>query len=304
MRTSNLTFKALQVTLEHGSEYLTKVDLGNLSACSRTMDNMTEETGAWKLIFQDAAAAGAECKPEYLPMQWHQTHKKMTWDGEPGLLECFAKPTSQVIASVGYKRAAGCLLSKTCFHCGRMAAVANPVTMMRVCDLCSESNENLWIIAKTKAKEAFLLSEKDCASLRSASVPFSLTSKPGEKAKNSIVYLMSDVMQASYAKHGGADGLAAEFAKRKAAAASRYQKKQNTDKPQKKRPKIEQVSDRPANNLSSLRFFCGSVGAYSYRSLWSLWTRANDSLGKMQEVQCPRNCPRHCLARTHPAQSS
>lgn len=258
----DLTFQTLHVTLEHGSEYLTKVDLGRLSACSKTVDKITEQSsGAWKRIFQDAATAGAVCKPEYLPTWLHQNHKKMTWDGEPGLLECFAKPTPQVIALVGYKRAAGCLLSKTCLHCGiRMAANANPVTMMRICKQCSDADPALWIIAKTKAKEAFLLSEKDFNSLPDASIPWSgfASTKQGEKAKqNSMIYLMSHVMQASYAKYGGADGLAAEFEKRKAAAASRYQQKLHTDKPQKKRPKIEQVSSRPANHLSTLRYFCG-----------------------------------------------
>jgi hypothetical protein len=34
----------------------------------------------------------------------------------------------------------------------------------------------------------------------------------GGKAQTSVVHLTSEVMEASYAKYGGADGLAAEFA--------------------------------------------------------------------------------------------
>lgn len=254
---SNLTLAALQTMLTHGSEYLHELDLGHLSICSKTVSNMTEETGAWKCVFEAAAAAGQVCKNEVVPFLWHKDHPKVTWNGEAGMLECFAKPSPQVLASVGYKHAARCLLTKTCFLCGKMAGNANPITMMRTCDGCADSNESMWIIAKSKAKEAFLLSEKDCSSFRSAPVPFSLSGKPGEKAKTSVVFLISDVKEASFAKHGGADGLATEFAKRKTAAASGYNKSQSTNKPQKKRPKIARLSDRPADDLASLRYFFG-----------------------------------------------
>jgi len=253
---AELTLGAFQMVLMHGSKYLTTCDLGRLSICCKTMSNMTEETGAWKRVFEEAVSGAAMCKAEIVPIQWHKNHKKSTWNGEPGLLECFAKPTSQVITSAGYKQAASCLLSKTCFHCGKMAGTANPVTMTRTCDGCSDSLESHWITSKSKAKEAFLLSENDCSSLKSASIPFVMSIKPDAKVKTSVVFLISDIMELSFAKHGGADGLAAEFAKRKTSAANRYQKKQSTDKPQKKRPKIEQLSDRPADDLASLRYFC------------------------------------------------
>lgn len=179
----------------------------------------------------------------------------------PGILDCFAKPDPQIIAKVGWKRAAGCLLSKSCFHCGKMAAMANPLTMMRICGTCAQSDEHDCLISTSKAKESFLLSEKDCAALPFAKTPLA------------TLLLISDVMKTSYAKYGGANGLAAEFAKRKTAAVSRFEKSQSTNKPQKKHPKIEALSDRPEDNLASLRFFTGTKGlpiltAYMKKNYW------------------------------------
>jgi hypothetical protein len=60
--------------------------------------------------------------------------------------------------------------------------------------------------------------------------------------------LLADAQAAAFAKHGGADGLAAAIAAKKAAALSRYDESQSTDKPMKKRPKIQHMSERPADN--------------------------------------------------------
>ena len=137
-----------------------------------------------------------------------------------------------------------------------MASTASPLLMKRHCDSCYDENQDLWLIAKSKAKEAFLLTEKDCKDLRSASFG---TTGLGGNAQTSVVLLISEVMAASFAKYGGADGLAAEFATKKQKAVAKYMKTLQTDKPQKKRPKIESVSDRPAENLASLRYYFGSL---------------------------------------------
>lgn len=254
---TGLTLGALQTMFVHASEYFTVCDLGRLSVTSKTVGNMADKSVAWKLIFERAAIRGAECTMEFVPGVCYKNYTKTTWNGEPGLLECFSNPTYDVLSSVGYKNAAKCLLSKTCVHCGKMAAFANPVAMVRTCVECGESQQSLWIISKSKAKDAFLLSEKDCAALKSASIPYSVSNKPDAKVSTSDILLIQDVMQASYAKYMGADGLAQEFAARKAKAIARFNKKASTDKPQKKRPKIESLSDRPANDLASLRYFFG-----------------------------------------------
>lgn len=72
---------------------------------------------------------------------------------------------------------------------------------------------------------------------------------------------MSDVINASFAKYGNADGLAAEFATRKTKSIARYTKSQDTAKPQKKRPKIQHANDRPADNPRQLRYWAQTLPA-------------------------------------------
>lgn len=255
---SDLFLAALQTMLLHDPKLLSVREYGVLDTCSSIVRGVVEEAGAWKRLFEHAAECGKTCAHESCFPRQREEHRMCVWNSERGFLDCFSKPDERVIASTGYKGAARCLLSRTCKCCGEMASSANPVAMARICRTCSEKEEGLFLISKSKAKEAFLLSEKDCTALRSASVPFSLIGKTGGDLKTSVVLLMADVMEASYAKHGGEDGLAAEFEKRKAKATSRYTASQSTDKPQKKRPKIESLSDRPAQNLASLQFFCGA----------------------------------------------
>lgn len=257
--TSKITLEAFCTILSRGSEYLTICDLGNLSNTSKTVGKLADESFAWAAIFESVAAAGAVCTPEDIPPWWFKNHVKSTWNSEPGLLECFSKPIPTVIARVGYKRASRCLISKTCALCGKMAASANPLLLARVCDVCSETTPILWFMGKSKAKEVFLLSEHDCSTLRNATIPFSLSQKPGAKISSSVLLLQSEVVGMSYAKHGGVDGLAAAIAKKKADAMARYQSRQASEKKPKKRPKIEHSSERPANDLSSHRFFGGTT---------------------------------------------
>jgi hypothetical protein len=137
-----------------------------------------------------------------------------------------------------------------------MSGGANPVTMTRMCKACSEVQEPSWVITKSKAKEAFLLTDKDCKSFLSASYPFGFFGNSNERT---FIFLLSDVVTMSFAKWGGPDGLESEITKRKAAAAIRYAKRQSSSKPQKKRPKIESLSSRPGDDLLSLRSFLGST---------------------------------------------
>jgi hypothetical protein len=171
-------------------------------------------------------------------------------------LSCFSKPDKNIIAKVGYKRAAGCLLGKSCHACGKMAANANPLLFTRVCKPCAVADEASFPINKSKAKEAFLLGEKDLMDLPSAA--YESKTLAGKDCISTLL-LMSDVKEAAFAKYGGADGLAAEFARCMSAAVERYAKSQSTAKPQKKRPKIEKMSSRPADDVRKLMFFGASL---------------------------------------------
>lgn len=256
---AELTLAALQAMLTHGSEYLSVKELGRLSICAKATLNTVEAVGTWHRIFERTAQAGKVCVQDYPPSDaWGARHRGIIWNNEQGLLDCFAMPDPRIVVEVGWKRVAGCLVSKSCYHCESMASLADPFTFTRICTSCDQSHGNAWFMSKTKAKETFLLSDKDCADLPSARI-------------SSSVYLIriSDAMNASYAKYGGADGLTAEFTKRKAAAIIRYEKSQSTAKPQKKRAKIERISDRPEEDLASLKYHAQSFPiSVTYKQEW------------------------------------
>lgn len=262
----SLGAQVLCLLLSYDHSLLSIRELGRLSVCSHQLSTILDDATIWKKVFDTAAQAGKKfCKDESVP--FHDTHARHSWNGENGLLTCFSNPKEKVISKVGYKRAAGCLLGKSCNRCGKMGSNANPLTMMRVCQPCAEVDEASFLINKSKAKEAFLLGEKDIKNLPSAS--YESTTISGKDCISTLL-LMSDVKEASYSKYGGADGLAAEFTKRTSAAVERYTKSQSTTKPQKKRPKIEKMSARPGENLQQLAFwrFSLPIGTAFMHSPW------------------------------------
>jgi hypothetical protein len=118
----------------------------------------------------------------------------------------------QILERVGYKHAARCLLSKTCFNCGMRAGHANPLTMTRICETCDKEEEPSWVITKSKAREAFLLTDKDCATFLSATFPIPLK-ETGTCVifQTCVIFLLTDVMSVSFAKWRGPDGLESEI---------------------------------------------------------------------------------------------
>jgi hypothetical protein len=135
-----------------------------------------------------------------------------------------------------------------------MAAEAIPLVLKRVCPWCV-SNPSWWLIVKSTAKQAFLLNDKDLAKIPSCSVAGIF---PNEKS-NMTLYHPNDVKELAFAKWGGADGLEAEISKRAEKAIVKHEKSQSTPKPQKKRPKIEKMPKRPAENLQQLRAFVSHI---------------------------------------------
>ena len=94
-----------------------------------------EDALVWKKIFEEVRETGKDYT-KYENRSLFQTfeeseHRFSSWAGEDGLLQCFHSPSSEVLQSVGYKRAAGCLLGKSCKFCKTMAAKANPFTFER-----------------------------------------------------------------------------------------------------------------------------------------------------------------------------
>jgi hypothetical protein len=82
--------------------------------------------------------------------------------------------------------------------------------MTRICRACVEVEEPSWAITKGKAQEAFLLTDKDFAAwaLPSAFYPFGFF---GNRNGTTVLFLLSDVVAASFAKWGGPDGLESEI---------------------------------------------------------------------------------------------
>jgi predicted nucleic acid-binding Zn-ribbon protein len=239
--------EVFRVLLNHGkaSPFLTVRELGRLSICSKEIANIfgVEEAAVWKNVFERCANAGRVYQKQACASS-DRTYQ--SWFSEPGLLECFSDPDPKILAKVGFKQAAGCLMGKSCTQCGEMYSYANPMTLLRMCKPCSNNDESSWFLSKSKAKEAFLLGERDLRDLPQAS--FQSEMIPG-RISNTVVVLLSDVKETAFLKYGGADGLAAEFEARTRKAVERYNKSQHTSKPQKKRPKIERmVSSRPSDN--------------------------------------------------------
>jgi len=83
------------------------------------------------------------------------------------------------------------------------------------------------VINSNKAKDAFLLGVPEFRNLVSVSLP-----------GTAPMYLLSDIKEASFAKYGGADGLAQEFVSRTQKAMTRFRYLQNTPKRMKKEPRV------------------------------------------------------------------
>lgn len=244
-------------------DLLSILDLGRLSITSNAVSLLFQECQVWKSLFQKASDAN---RVEYSGS--HDTgnflftgHAFTTWMSEPGLLSCFSDPEESVIVNIpdGYKRALGCLLRKSCNRCLSMSGSAHPFTMERLCASCYDDDESLLLMSTSKAKEAFLLSDKDCNAL--PKVRFSGCTLSGKPCSHFLL-LLSDVKATAFRKYGGADGLATKIQERKEAADERFRISQSTSKPQKKRSKIERISDYPADNPKNVRFWgdCLPIG--------------------------------------------
>lgn len=248
----------------HGTllDLLTIRDLGRLSICSKKIASLFRDALVWKSVFRKVTDENRkEYTSLYNPGHFLQTgHYSISWTGEGGLMSCFSNPSKEVIETLsgGYKQALGCLLGKACNRCGGMTGLANPLTMQRLCGACHDNeSSDQYLISKSKAKEAFLLSEKDCKALPNAT--FEGETFVGKPCTQTLL-LVSHVKEAAFRKYGGAGGLASEIQRRKATAQARYSASQSTTKPQKKRSKIERLSDRPADgNLKNLRFWSKGV---------------------------------------------
>jgi hypothetical protein len=86
-------------------------------------------------------------------------------------------------------------------------------------------------------------------------------------------------MAASYAKYGGENGLAAELPKRKIKALRNYETRALSIVPQKKRPEIEQLSDRPFDSEAPVL-----LGAWIYLDNDKKWTWNGVKDGRRRSV--------------------
>jgi hypothetical protein len=272
----------IEMLLNYEPDFLGVRELGNLSISSKTLFKLINPR--WGVLWEQYAEAGAEFKEEKHRWKGYPTH---IWTDEKGLLPCFTSPDMKVLERCGYKHAVGCLRSKVCCKCGEIAASANPFTLDRLCNICAEEDENSWLIHKPMAKYAFLLGEVDLRALASASVQYRTINGIARSDAITVVFLLTDVVKASFAKHGGVVGLEAAFEKKKAVAMQRYQKSQSTDKPQQNKLKITTMLTRPADNLKRLKAWFSTLPVGVLYTAKSAEGRGNDAC--MQMV-CPAKC--------------
>ena len=234
---------------------LSLCDIGRLACCSKAVSEVVGDAPLWRQLFDRAAKSGRS--RTYEAPKCLQGYAKSTVCGEKQLLSCFADPSDAVMDAVGWKKAAACLLSKKCVGCDELCALANPITMQRRCAECSKADPSAYLINKTNARIYFCLSDSDLRPLRKATYE---NKTPNKKNCVSTLYLFSDVQAIAFKKYGNADGLAAEIGKRRTTALERYERSQSTSKPQKKRPKIERMPDRPGEGESLQKLILSGGG--------------------------------------------
>ncbi|KAL7545344.1 hypothetical protein ACHAWF_008695 [Thalassiosira exigua] len=213
-----LVVDALARMLNHAPDLLEFADLGNLASCSSSLRAVVGDT-AFRGAFDRASKAYRAghkpypSSPSCRGICWSGYCQFVAWTamrkevGSGDSLSCLTDPDPKVLESVGYARAAGCLLSKTCYHCGIMASLVNPVTLTRTCSRCATGKNQQSqhaLILQSKAMQVFYLDEGDFESLPKATIPF--RRKLNGSAFSSVVLSMPSVVEAAYAKYGGRDG--------------------------------------------------------------------------------------------------
>ena len=185
---------------------------------------------------------------------------RQTWDDENGLLPAMCPPSA--IAEPGrmqmnvlqrirsddplrspWMKACQCLLATSCHYCGALAANVNPVVLERACKGCSTSQPGLRTLTRSKAKEKFLLTDKDIDSLPFAWIASPYRALNGKDECTLFSYV--HVRLAALKRWGSEQGLIDEIKRRKAAAVARYEASLSTDKPQKKRSKLCHMDEDP-----------------------------------------------------------
>ena len=252
-----LLLGALDILLRHDQHLsiLSLCDVGRVACCSKAVSEVAGQAPLWRQTFDRAAKSGRS--RTYDAPKYVQGYMISTVSGEDRLLSCFADPSDDVMEAVGWKKAAACLLSKKCVGCDELCALANPITMERRCADCSKADPSAYLINKTNARTYFCLSDSDLSPLRKASYE---NKTPNKKSCTSVLYLLSEVQATAFKKYGNADGLAAEIGKRRTTAVERYERSQSTSKPQKKRPKLERMPDRPAEAANVQRLILSGGG--------------------------------------------
>ena len=72
---------------------------------------------------------------------------------------------SNTVSRLVLLHAACCLLSKSCFYCGKMASTANPLVMKRYCESCFNEASRYMAHCKVQGKESFPPRRKRIAAL-------------------------------------------------------------------------------------------------------------------------------------------
>ena len=127
-----------------------------------------------------------------------------------------------------------------------MTCCANPLRMERICNDCVKAKLELSVISASKAKENFLLSEKDVASLPTVLVTSPFFNKIGTSSRTMSILSMKDVLDTAVVKWKGQQGLLDEIKRRTAAAEERYTKRCRF---------LSHTCTREGGTLDSNRFF-------------------------------------------------
>jgi hypothetical protein len=172
---------------------------------------------------------------DYPGFRWH------SWNGEIGLLPCFSYDviSKSLHPPTSYLKVLKMLVSMDCEGCGKMTVDASPLTLTRLCGKCNALCDEALCTSATTAKELCLLTDKDLVG-----IPFfdTFAGAAGMAFCPKALYSALGVSNKCMDKYGGLVAFRAEVEKRRLKAKQKYDDSQASDKPQKKRSKLEHAS--------------------------------------------------------------
>jgi hypothetical protein len=195
-------------------------------------------------LFRDTYRVLTTGVKSYHRSQDYPGFKWVSWNGEAGLLPCFSYDviSKSLHPPASYLKPLKMLVSMNCEGCGAMTTAASPLTLTRLCGKCNGRCDEALCTSASAAKELCLLTDKDLVGI-SRFECFGTSGDTGGMAFcPKALYSAQEIANKCMEKYGDLVAFTAEVEKRRLKAKQKYDDSQTSDKPQKKRSKIEHTA--------------------------------------------------------------